>query len=55
MNNNSQFLPQPVCGNNIVEAGEACGGSDLNEDTCTSLPEFASGTSFVAQPKQPFL
>lgn len=32
----------PVCGNNIVEFGEDCDGSDLNGQTCISLG-FAGG------------
>jgi len=33
----------PVCGNNIVEAGEQCDGSDLGGKTCVSLG-YDSGT-----------
>ena len=32
------------CGNNIVDRGEACDGTDLNEMTCSSFAGFKSGT-----------
>jgi len=34
----------PICGNNIIEAGEACDGTDLGGNTCATLPGFKSGT-----------
>ncbi len=34
----------PVCNNGKTEAGEACDGSDLSNNTCASLPGFKSGT-----------
>jgi len=35
-NNNNNETP-PECGNGVVEAGEACDGSDLDGETCTGL------------------
>jgi hypothetical protein len=35
--------PAPVCGNNTVEAGEQCDGTDLSGETCVTQG-FASGT-----------
>ncbi|MBR9677354.1 PGF-pre-PGF domain-containing protein [Candidatus Woesearchaeota archaeon] len=33
----------PVCSNEIIEAGEACDGSDVNGYTCSDFPGYASG------------
>jgi alpha-mannosidase len=35
--NLEQPIPDPVCGNNIIESGEVCDGTDLNSQTCSTL------------------
>ena len=36
-----------ICGNGIIDAGEACDGTNVSGLTCASLPGFKSGTLSV--------
>ncbi len=41
--NNNAICTGPACGNNIIEAGEVCDGTNLNNESCQSLG-FHGGT-----------
>ncbi len=51
---NPSSVPMPVCGNNIVEAGEVCDGTDLAGNMC-SMHGFNAGVLMCASNCQSFV